>query len=99
MLHIGWQFYSWFKNDVTPAYDESKDTGNKKRLCLDAISCNDPNATAICDQSDTSTKDALKAIGQTIPNAAFLPGTLGGGPLPTSIADVVSSEVQGALRN
>ncbi|RLA80939.1 MAG: hypothetical protein DRG78_10020, partial [Epsilonproteobacteria bacterium] len=96
--YISWQFYSWIQNDLNPSFKKAKNASNLKELCLNAILSNDPNASETCSQSSVSQQDALKSILKTTSKAGYLPGTLGGGPLPTTISDVISSEVQGELR-
>ena len=46
-----------------------------------------------------ATLDSLREVGDLVKEGAFLPGTLGGGSLPTNIGDCISSEAQAVLRD
>lgn len=98
-VYIGYQFYNWIIDDVTPSYDEADKARLLKQQCLNAISCNNKNASSICSEADNSVLNTIEGARNATKKAAFLPGTLGGGPLPANLADIVSSEIVTHLRN
>ena len=60
---------------------------------------NNQDAPSICSEADDRYSDSIESISNTIQNSEFLPGTFGGCPLPSNPADVISSEIQGNLRD
>ncbi|MFT7880365.1 MAG: RHS repeat-associated core domain-containing protein [Sulfurimonas sp.] len=98
-IYIFDQVYDWFTNDFQPLIDQSDKYHESANQCEMAMQCNDPNASEICSRTNDELKKFLEQSYDTTKDSAFLPGTLGGGPVPTTPQDVVSSEIQNQLRN
>ncbi len=97
VTYVGYKFHQ-FTNSLKSAYSKGNNAQKKKAQCYNAISNNSNFAKACCD-IDVDDKQIIDSARKGVQDGAFMPGTLGGGALPTRAVDVLTSEIINKMKD